>query len=104
MIDVFTAAIDAIFEDPNIGEDAVWKPGGLGGTLVRIIRKQPSGVAEFGSSRAIMPALLIEVRRSEAPDIAEGDLVEIGTQTFRIIASPLSDSLGLVMICEAAEA
>lgn len=102
-MDAFTAALDTIFADPNIGEDAVWRPGGLEGTPIRVVRKQPGRIAEFGSSRAIMPAVLIEVRRSEAPDIAEGDFVEIGTQTFRVIAPPLSESLGLVMTCEAAE-
>lgn len=100
---VFAAAVDAIFADPNIGEDAVWRPSGLGGTPIRAVRRQPAGLAEFGSSRAIMPAVLIEVRRSEAPDIAEGDLVEIAPQTFRIIAPPLGDPLGMVMTCEATE-
>lgn len=101
--DVFAAALDAIFADPNVGENAVWRPGGLGGTLVHVIRRQPGGIADFGSSRAVMPAVLIEVRRSEAPDIAEGDFVDIGTQTFRVIAPPLADSLRLVMTCEATE-
>lgn len=103
-MDTFAAALDAIFDDPNIGEDAVWRPGGIGGTPVRVVRKQPSRIAEFGSSRAIMPAIVIEVRRSQAPDIAEGDLIEIGPQAFRVIAPPLQDSLGLVMTCEATEA
>jgi hypothetical protein len=103
-MDAFAAALDAIFADPNIGEDAVWRPGGIGGTPVRVVRRQPSGIAEFGSSRAIMPAIVIEVRRSEAPDIAEGDFIEIGPQAFRVIAPPLQDSLGLVMTCEATEA
>ncbi len=102
-MDNLKAALDAIFSDPNIGEEAVWRPGGIGATPVRVVRKQPSGIAEFGSSRAIMPAILIEVRRSEAPDIAEGDLIQIGLQTFRLIAPPLSGPLGLVMTCEAAE-
>lgn len=103
-MNVLKAALDAIFSDANIGEEAVWRPGGVGGTPVRVVRKQPSGIAEFGSSRAIMPAILIEVRRSEASEIAEGDLVEIGPQTFRVIAPPLIDPLSLVMTCEAAEA
>lgn len=102
-MDDLKAALDAIFSDPNIGEEAVWRPGGIGGTSVRVVRKQPSGIAEFGSSRAIMPAVLIEVRRSEAPNIAEDDVVKVGTQTFRVIAPPLLDPLGLVLTCEAAE-
>jgi hypothetical protein len=95
--------LEAIFVDPNIGEDAIWRPGGLGGTPVRVVRRQPARIAEFGSSRAIMSGVLIEIRRSEAPGIAENDFIEIGTQTFRVIAPPLVDSLGLVITCEAAE-
>ncbi len=102
-MDAFGDALGAIFADPNIGEDAVWRSGGLGGMAIRVVRRQPSGVADFGSSRAIMPAVLIEFSRSEAPDVAEGDLIDIGTQTFRVIAPPLADSLGLVVTCEAAE-
>lgn len=99
----FGDAVDAIFTDPNVGEDAVWRPAGLAEISIRVVRKQPSGIAEFGSSRAVLPAILIEVRRSEAPDVAEGDLIEIGQQTFGVIAPPLADSFGLVLTCEASE-
>lgn len=100
---VFVYALEAIFADPNIAEDAVWTSDGVGGTPVRVVRKQLAGITEFGSSRAVLPAILIEVRRSEAPDITEGDLIEIGQQTFRVIAPPLADSFGLVLTCEASE-
>jgi hypothetical protein len=30
VIDAFASAIDALFADPNIGEDALWKAGGVG--------------------------------------------------------------------------
>ncbi|WP_415914779.1 head-tail joining protein [Rhodopseudomonas palustris] len=42
----FTSAIDALFADPNIGEDTLWKAGGVGaGVAVRIIRKSPDSMA-----------------------------------------------------------
>lgn len=65
-------------------------------------------VVGFGDSRAILPTMLIDVRRSEIPNPALGDTVEIpgsspGTGTvLEVIATPVADSLGLVWTCEAA--
>lgn len=102
MIDAFASAIDALFADPNIGEDALWKAGGLGaGVAVRIIRKSPDRMAEFGDSRAVLPTVGIDIRRSQAATITEGDLILIGAETLKIIGEPLGDALGLVSACEA---
>lgn len=98
----FTSAIDALFADPNIGQDALWKAGGAGaGVAVRIIRKSPDRMAEFGESRAVLPTVGIDIRRSQAATITEGDLILIGAETYRIIGEPTGDSLGLVSACEA---
>lgn len=98
----FTSAIDALFADPNIGEDALWKAGGVGaGVAVRIIRKSPDRMAEFGDSRAVLPTVGIDIRRSQAATITEGDLILIGAETLKIIGEPLGDALGLVSACEA---
>lgn len=102
MIDAFASVIDALFADPNIGEDALWKTGGVGaGVAVRIIRKSPDRMAEFGDSRAVLPTVGIDIRRSQAATITEGDLILIGTETYRIIGEPMGDALGLVSACEA---
>jgi hypothetical protein len=85
-VDAFAVATDALFADPNIARDAVW----------------PDQVVGFGDSRAILPAVLIEVRRSEMPEPAIGDTVEIDDDLFEIIATPVADSLRLVWTCEAA--
>lgn len=98
----FTSAIDALFADPNIGEDALWKAGGVGaGVAVRIIRKLPDRMAEFGDSRAVLPTVGIDIRRSQSSTITEGDLILIGAETYRIIGEPMGDALGLVSVCEA---
>lgn len=98
----FAAAIDAIFRDANVAEDALWRAGGAGGgTAVRVIRKSPEEVVGFGDSRAVLPTLLIDVRRSDVSQPASGDTVEIGTAVFDIIGTPVLDSLGLVWTCEA---
>ena len=102
-MDAFAAATDALFADPNIARDALWRAGGAGdGVVVRVITKRPDQVVGFGDSRAILPTMLIDVRRSEVPSAAAGDTVEIEGDTFEIIATPVADSLGLVWTCEAA--
>ena len=99
----FRAAIDAIFRDGNVAEDALWRAGGAGdGIVVRVIRKSPDEVVGFGDSRAVLPTVMIDVRRSDVADPAAGDTVEIGTLVFEIIGTPVLDSLGLVWSCEAA--
>lgn len=98
----FAAATDILFADPNLGEHALWQAGGVGpGVPVRLIRRRPDAVVEFGASRALMATVLIDLRWTEAAAINEGDLVVIGTETFKIIGSPASDPLGLVFTCEA---
>jgi hypothetical protein len=101
-MEAFASAIDALFADPNIGEDALWKAAGVGaGVAVRIIRKSPDRIAEFGESRAMLPTVGLDIRRSQSATITEGDLIVIGAETFRIIGEPMGDVLGLVSACEA---
>jgi hypothetical protein len=102
-VDAFAAATDALFADPNIARDAVWRAGGAGaGVAVRIITRRPDQVVGFGDSRGVLPTMLIDVRRSEVSDAASGDTVEIDGEIFEIIATPTADSLRLVWSCEAA--
>ncbi|MBX6330141.1 MAG: hypothetical protein IRY89_16420 [Pseudolabrys sp.] len=103
MRDAFVAAIDAIFADGNVGEDALWRSGGVGaGVPVRVIRKSPDQVVDFGDSRAVLPSVLIDVRGSEVAEPGVGDSLEIAGDVYEIIAAPVADSLGLVWTCEAA--
>lgn len=96
----FASAIDALFADANIGVDALWKAGGAG-VAIRMIRKSPDRMADFGGSRAVLPTVGIDIRRSQAATVAEGDLIVIGVETFKIIGEPMGDALGLVLACEA---
>jgi hypothetical protein len=98
----FGAAIDTIFRDANVAEDATWRAGGVGnGTAVRVIRKSPDEVVGFGSGRAVMATVLIDVRVSEVASPVSGDTIEIGSDLFEIIGTPVRDGLGLVWTCEA---
>jgi hypothetical protein len=100
----FAAAIDAIFRDGNIAEDALWRAGGLGsGQAVRIVRKSPDEVVGFSASRAVMATVLIDVRVSEVASPVASDSVEIDGELFDIIGTPVRDGLGLVWTCEASQ-
>lgn len=99
---IFADVIDALFTDPALAEDAIWRVGGAGtGITVRVIRKSPDEFVGFGSSRAILPSVIIAVRGSQVAAPASGDTVQIGTMMFDIIAQPRRDSLGLIWECEA---
>lgn len=101
-MNAFAAATDTLFADPNLGERALWQAGGVGpGVPVRVIRKSPDRIAEFGESRAVLPTMSIDIRRSQAATITEGDLLVIGAETFKIIGEPIGDALGCLLVCEA---
>jgi hypothetical protein len=100
-LSAFPAAVDAIFADSNIGEDAIWRTGGIGaGIPVRVIRKSPDKILGFGDSRAVMPSVLIDVRTAEVAEPAVGDTIEIASAVFDIIADPTGDTLRLAWTCE----
>lgn len=99
---LFTEAIAALFADPHLGEDGLWKAGGTGpGVPVRLVRRAPDRIERFGESRAVLPTLLIDLRRAEVPGVAAGDVVEIGAEAFEVLADPVLDASGLVITCEA---
>ncbi|MBN8955774.1 MAG: hypothetical protein J0H17_04160 [Rhizobiales bacterium] len=103
MVDAFAVATDALFADQNIAVDAIWRAGGAGpGTAVRVVTRRPDQVIGFGDSRAVLPTLLINVRRSEVAEPASGDTVEFGGDLFEVIAAPVIDSVRLVWTCEGA--
>ncbi|WP_253713757.1 hypothetical protein [Bradyrhizobium sp. WD16] len=67
------------------------------------VRKSTDRMAKFGDSRAVLPTVGIDIRRSQAATITEGDLILIGAETLKIIGEPMGDALGLVLQCEAAK-
>jgi hypothetical protein len=101
MVTAFAAAIDDLFDDPNIACHGIWRAGGVGPSIsVKVITRRPDQVVGFGDSRAILPTMLIDVRRSEVSVPASGDTVEIDGEIFDVIAAPTLDSLRLVWTCE----
>ncbi|MER2249539.1 hypothetical protein ABS772_06370 [Methylorubrum podarium] len=103
----FAMAIDATFEDPNHGEDAIWRSGGTGpGLPVRILRLSPEAIVGLGDQRYDLNAMLISVRLSEVPEPAKGDQVDILDEmgalfeTLQVTGLARIDVRRLVRTCE----
>lgn len=100
-MNAFAAAIDLLFEDPNMAVDALYRAGGAGsGTPVRVIRKAPDQLANFGDSRFVTDTLTLDVRVSEVPGLAVGDTLEINGETFEVRSEPVRDRERLVWSTE----
>lgn len=101
-MDVFAAAIDDLFADPNIARTAVWRAGGTGpGMPVRVISRRPDSVAEFGAIRLAVETTVFDLRISEVPDLAEGDTLEVNGETFVVQGEPRRDAARLVWTADA---
>jgi len=94
---VFAAAVDAIFADPNMAADAVWRLGGISpGTPVRVMRKSPDEVQNYGMSSIVSQTLVVDVRVSEVASPKKGDLCELAGALYEVQSAPRRDREGLV--------
>ena len=99
---VFAAAIDALFADPNLGIEAVYRSGGADpGEPVRVILRRPDRIGEFGEARIVAAAVMIDVRVSEVAAPAEGDTFAVDGMVYIVQGAPARDAERLVWTSEA---
>jgi hypothetical protein len=102
LTNVFTAAIDALFADPNLGLDAMHRAGGADpGVPVRVIVRRPDRVGDFGATRVVAETVMIDIRVSEIAAPADGDTIEVGGTLYVIQGEPIRDAERLVWTIEA---
>ena len=66
MVTAFTGAIDALFADPNLGADAIYRAGGSGeAIMLRAIIRQPDQVGSYGETRIATQTTLVDIRTSD---------------------------------------
>jgi len=100
--DVFSAALDDLFTDPNLARDAIWRAGGIDPAVpVRAIVRRPDRIGEFGETRILASSMVLEVRVAEAPTLAEGDTIELDGESYVIQGEPVRDGLRLIWIVDA---
>lgn len=94
---VFAAAIAAIFADPNIGEDALWRAGGTGApVMVRVVRRRGDRVGLWNEGRYATDSEILEVATEQVAVLDPGDTFQIGTAIFAVAGEPLRDPQRLV--------
>ncbi|NGQ92879.1 hypothetical protein G5V65_18465 [Rhodobacter sp. HX-7-19] len=96
MPDAFSAALAALFADPNIGRDAVYIAEGGAPILVRIVARRADAVTDFGDTRLWSETTRIDLRVAEAPNPRPGDRIKIEGDAFLIQGEPVRDRERLV--------
>lgn len=100
-MDAFSAAIDAIFADPNMAADALWLEGGAWpGVPVRVVLRSPDEITEFGPARIQQPTTSIDVRIADVTKPTTSDRVSIGGEFFTIQGAPRRDLRRLIWTCD----
>ncbi|CCW20167.1 hypothetical protein EBBID32_45380 [Sphingobium indicum BiD32] len=78
MPDPFASALDAIFTAPGSEAAEHTSIFGVQTSGVRIIRSRNDQMARLGDAPIITGTHLIEVRKSQLPDLREGDTIIVG--------------------------
>lgn len=100
-MNAFATGMDALFEDPNISRNAVWRSGGAGeGTPVRVVLRTPDQIGTFGGGRFVATGRLLACRVAEISDLEAGDSFEIDGDTFIVQGEPMRDGEGLIWNAE----
>lgn len=106
---VFALAVDAMFDDPNMADDAIWRAGGAEeGLPVRIRYRSPEGIVGLQGNQFDLSAMLLDIRLSEVAEPSEGDVVDVlddeGAirETIKVIGLAGIDARKLVRTCEVA--
>ncbi|KFI24363.1 head-tail joining protein [Paenirhodobacter enshiensis] len=102
----FATATAALFRDPNLAQDAVWRPGGAGAPVaVRVVLRRPDAVTGFGEGRFVTDSVMIDVECAALLGaLAPGDTFDIGGVIYEVRGAPLRDALRHVWKAEAREA
>src|SRR5512134_3984693 len=96
-MNIFSAALDDIFDDENVGEGALYFAAGQGeGTPVRVIAVQPDVVTEFSDTRLARATARFEVRASEVAAPKAGDVIEFKCARYVVQGAPQADADRLV--------
>ena len=96
-MNVFAAAMDRIYANPSMAVAALWISGTTSQERsIRVIRRAPDRITEFGAARLMSDTMVLDVRVSDLSDPRPGDLIVIGTESFTIQGEPVRDSDRLI--------
>ncbi|MGB3796970.1 MAG: hypothetical protein WA957_11775 [Alteraurantiacibacter sp.] len=91
-MNVFAVAMDHIYANPSMAVAALWISAATSDErTIRVIRRAPDRITEFGAGRFVSDTMMVDVRLSDLPDPRPGDLILIGTDSFTIQGEPTRD-------------
>jgi len=94
---IFAAAIDRIYANPSMAVAALWISAATSEERpIRVIRRAPDRITEFGAARFVSDTMMVDVRISDLPEPRSGDLIIIGTDSYTIQGEPLRDRERLI--------
>jgi hypothetical protein len=97
----FAAALDVLFRDPNLSTPALYQQTGIGvEQAIRVMRRSPDRMVEFGAARLVSDSIVLDVRVSDCPELAAGDRIEIAGEVFVVQGAPQRDRERLVWTVE----
>jgi hypothetical protein len=96
-MNVFAAAIDRIFANPSMAAVAVWISATTSEErTIRVIRRAPDRIIEFGAARILSDTTMIDVRVIDLETPRSGDVILIASDSFVIQGEPQRDRERLV--------
>jgi hypothetical protein len=90
------SAIDALFNAPGLGWDAVYTAENGRPVGVRVFRRQPEGALDLGDDRLAATVAVFDVRISEVAAPRAGDRLDLGGETFVVHGRPRRDDGRLI--------
>lgn len=94
---VFEAALGRIFGNTSLAAEALWISATTSEERsIRVIRRAPDRITEFGAGRFVSPTMMVDVRVPDLSDPRPGDLIVIGAESFVIQCEPTRDSERLI--------
>ena len=97
----FADALGVLFADPNLSTPALYHQSGIGvERAVRVMRRNPDRLVEFGAARLVSDSVVLDVRVSDCPELAANDRFEIGGEIFTVQGAPQRDRERLVWTLE----
>ena len=81
----FAAAMAALVTDPNLGAEAVYRPGGTGAPIgLRVLRSSPDRVADAFGTEILSATNILSVAIAFLPDLAAGDSFALGPDLLTV--------------------
>ena len=90
------AAMDDLFADPVIAEDAVYTASGGAAVAIRVIGRRADAVTGFGDARLWSETARFDIRTAEVASPRPGDRIEVGGEAYLVQGEPARDSARLV--------